>query len=397
MICSMWISRDIASVLQRAAAERPVLVLTGIRQTGKTALARHSFPDYRYVTLDLPSIAEQAERDPAAFLTQFPAPVIIDEVQYAPALFRHLKAVVDSDRAPGQFILSGSQRFGLMRSVSESLAGRAQIFEIEGLTQREIDRVAPDMAIEERMLRGGFPELYANPNLNPAMWMQSYVSTFLERDLRALLNVIQLRDYERFMRALALRGGNLLNQTEVGRDVGVATSTVSNWLSALQAAGVLHLLEPWFGNKTKQLVKMPKIYFSDIGLQVYLCGARSAADLSNSPMIGAFWETLCHSELRRAQLLEYGSVSLNFWRDRNREVDFLINRAGRFSLFECKWREQPDQRDARALLAVIEELGEAQVDQASIICRTAHPYPITTKIQAQNLKEIIGRQAESPK
>ena len=384
----MWISRDISVYLQQVAAMRPALVLTGIRQTGKTALARNTFPEHRYVSLDLPSAAAQAENDPEAFLRAHPAPVIIDEVQYAPGLFRHLKFAIDADRKPGQFILSGSQRFGLMQSVSDSLAGRVQIVEIEGLTQIEIDRVAPDMPIYERLQRGGFPELYANPELAPAAWMQSYVATFLERDLRQLLLVTQLRDYERFMRALALRGANLLNQTELARDVGVATSTIGQWLSALKATGVIHLLEPWFNNATKRLVKMPKAYFSDVGLAAFLCGIRSASDFEATPLIGAFWETLCHSELRRAQTLKYGSSDLMFWRDRNKEVDFLVDRAGSFELFEAKWREQPDQRDIRALKSVMAELGEAQVRRAQVLCRTPNSFPLAANIQAVGLSDF---------
>src|SRR5271156_2021520 len=183
----MWISRDVEARLKRSAKTRPVIVLTGARQTGKTSTFRHLFPDYEFVSLDLPTEAEQAEKEPERFLLRHPPPVIIDEVQYAPGLFRHLKVAVDAHRTRnGQFLLTGSQKFTLMKNVSESLAGRADIVELETLSLAEIHAAVPQTGIETGIVRGGFPELYANPDIDPVAFYNSYIATYLERDVRSL-------------------------------------------------------------------------------------------------------------------------------------------------------------------------------------------------------------------
>ena len=205
------------------------------------------FPDHTFVTLDLPSEAEQAERDPGSFLARHPPPVIVDEVQYAPGLFRHLKAAVDRDRSrAGAFLLTGSQPLGLMKSVSDSLAGRASIVELEPLSFAEAKAARPHLGVEEFLVRGGFPELHENPAIESEDFLRSYVATYLERDLRQLLQVSSLRDFERFLRAAALRTAQLLNRADLARDVGISGSTAGAWLSALEASHQLVLLEPWF-------------------------------------------------------------------------------------------------------------------------------------------------------
>ena len=257
----MWVDRQIEPLLRQRAQTRPVVVLTGARQTGKTSLMRRLFPEHSFVTLDLPSEAEQAEREPATFLARHPPPVVIDEVQYAPGLFRHLKVAVDREReSAGAFLLTGSQPLGLMQSVSDSLAGRAAVVELEPLSFAEAKTAHPDLAVEQFLVRGGFPELYADLEIDAEGFLRSYVATYLERDLRQLLQVARLRDFERFLRATALRTGQLLNRADLARDAGVAGSTAGAWLSALEASHQVMLLEPWFANRTKGLVKRPKLY-----------------------------------------------------------------------------------------------------------------------------------------
>lgn len=235
-------------------------MLAGPRQTGKTTLLRHLFPEHRYVTLDRPLLAEQAEEDPESFLSQNPPPVLIDEVQYAPGLFRHLKLKIDENReAKGQFILTGSQKFTLMKGVSESLAGRVAVFDFEGLSALEIgERNRPDLSPESwfpYFSRGGFPELWQYPDMPSELYLDSYIATYLERDVRQVLAVGSLRDFERFLRACALRSGQQLNKSDLARDVGISVPTAGEWLSVLTALGQVHLLEPWFGNLNKRLVK----------------------------------------------------------------------------------------------------------------------------------------------
>lgn len=210
----MWIDRDIEARLRGSARTRPVVVLTGARQTGKTSTLRRLFPDHGFVSLDLPTEAEQAEKEPDTFLRRHPPPAIIDEAQYAPALFRHLKVAVDAARGRnGQFLLTGSQKFTLMRGVSESLAGRADIIKLETLSLSEIRAARPETVLETVIIRGGFPELHANLEIDLVAFYNSYVATYLERDVRSLANVGSLRDFERFLRACALRSANLSQQS----------------------------------------------------------------------------------------------------------------------------------------------------------------------------------------
>ena len=373
----MWIDRQIEPLLLGRAATRPVVVLTGARQTGKTSLVRRLFPDHAYVTLDLPSEAEQAERDPESFLARHPPPLIVDEVQYAPGLFRHLKAAVDRERErPGAFLLTGSQPLGLMRSVSDSLAGRAEIIELEPLSFAEARAAHPRLGVEEFLVRGGFPELYRNREIEAEGFLRSYVATYLERDLRQLLQVSSLRDYERFLRAAALRSAHLLNRADLARDVGISGSTAAAWLSALEATHQLMVLEPWFANRTKTLVKRPKLYLRDAGLAAFLCGVHSVEALRSSPLAGALWETLVCAEIRRSQSNRRGGWDLHFWRDRSREADFLLHRAGAFHLADAKWTEHPGGRDAGALLKIAQDLPAGSVRTMSIFCRAPNPYPL---------------------
>src|SRR5499427_10182077 len=280
----MWIPRDIEPRLQRSARTRPVLVLTGARQTGKTSTFRRLFPEHEFVSLDLPTEAEQAEKEPESFLRQHPAPVIIDEVQYAPGLFRYLKIAVDAGRSRhGRFLLTGSQKFTLMKSVSESLAGRADIVELETLSLHESQTALPKATPEDAIVRGGFPELHADPDIDHVAFYNSYLATYLERDVRSLANVGSLRDFERFLRACALRSANLLNKADLARDVGISPSTASQWLSTLAASGQIVLLEPWFSNRTKSIVKSPKLYLADTGL------LKSISKLAENSRFGWKW------------------------------------------------------------------------------------------------------------
>lgn len=381
----MWIPRLIEPLLQQSVQTRPVVVLTGARQTGKTALVRRLFPQFAYVSLDLPSEAVQAEREPARFLQRHPPPLVVDEVQYAPMLLRHLKRAVDARRAvPGQFLLTGSQPFAVMAGVTESLAGRAGVLQLSTLSYAEVRRALPDTSVEDMIVRGGFPELYEKPELDARGFYQSYVATYLERDLRAQLQVGSLRDFERFLRAAALRTAGLLNRSELARDVGISPSTAGQWLSVLDRSGIVTLLEPWFSNRTKSLVKAPKLHIRDTGLCAFLMGIVSRGDLMDSPLAGGLWESMVCGELQR--LIETGAApwQLMFWRDRTKEADFLLHRAGRFRLADAKWAEHPEGADKLSL--VRRELDPAP--PCALVCRTANRYPITAGVEAIPLAEL---------
>ena len=365
------------------------MVLTGARQTGKTSTLLHLFPQHRFVSLDLPTEAEQAEKEPDAFLRRHQPPVIIDEIQYAPALFRHLKVAVDaSRRAYGRFLLTGSQKFTLMKGVSESLAGRADIIELETLSLAEIRGAHPRTDLETAIVRGGFPELHVNPEINAAAFYNSYLATYLERDVRSLAKVGSLRDFERFLRACALRSANLLNKADLARDVGIAPSTANEWLSVLVASGQIVLLEPWLSNRTKSIVKSPKLYLADTGLLCALLNIRSDQDLGLSPAAGAVWETFVFAQLRHRERRAGRAGNLFFWRDRTREVDFVVDLAGRVELFEAKWTELPTSRDAVNLAFVRDIVGTSRVAGGGIICRARNSFPLDQGLRVVSISDL---------
>jgi hypothetical protein len=385
----MWIPRAVEPRLQSSGKTRPVIVLTGARQTGKTSTFVRLFPNHSFVSLDLPTEAEQAEKEPRSFLQRHPPPVIIDEVQYAPGLFRHLKAEVDAKRTSnGQFLLTGSQKFTLMKNVSESLAGRADIVELETLSFAEIRAALPKTRVETAIVRGGFPELYANPDIDLVPFYNSYLATYLERDIRLLTNVGSLRDFERFVRACALRSANLLNKADLARDVGIAPSTSNHWLSMLEASGQIVLLEPWFSNRTKSIVKSPKLYFADTGLLCALLNIRSEEDLRESPAAGAVWETFVFAQLRDRERLAGRVGSLFFWRDRTREVDFVVDAGGRLELFESKWTELPDAGDTVNLEFVRNVVGKSKVTGGAVVSRTQNGFPFSNGFRAISVTEL---------
>jgi hypothetical protein len=355
------------------AATFPCVVVTGGRQAGKTTLIRRLFPNYRFASLDLPSRAEKAEKAPGLFLEEFPPPVLVDEIQYAPGLFRHIKARVDEKRHEmGQFILTGSQKFPLMKEASESLAGRAALVELENLSSSEIGLSAGRdwTAIMER---GFFPELWRQPELSTVEFYSSYMATYLERDVRQILNVQSLRDFERFLRSCAARSGQLLNMSDLARDVGIKAQTARDWLSVLAASNQISLLEPYFENIGKRIVKSPKLYLNDTGMLCFLLGLDQRA-LLTSPLVGTVWETFIFSEFRKRESAAPSPATLWYYRDaQGREIDFIQIRDGRIHLFEAKWTETADPRWIAILNEAAGILGRSKVylpGDSHLMCRT---------------------------
>src|ERR1700676_2323191 len=385
----MWIPRAVELRLQRSAKTRPVVVLTGARQTREACALLPFGPKTASVSINLPTEAEQAEKEPERFLQRNPPPVIIDEVQYAPGLFRHLKVAVDAHRTRnGQFLLTGAQKFSLMKNVSESLAGRADIVELETLSFAEIRDALPKTELETAIVRGGFPELYANPDIDSVAFYNSYLATYLERDVRALANVGSLRDFERFLRACALRSANLLNKADLARDVGIAPSTANHWLSALEASGQIVLLEPWFSNRTKSIIKSPKLSLADTGLLCALLNIHTEDALHQSPAAGAIWETFVFAQLRSRERRAGRVGSLFFWRDRTREVDFVVDVGGQFDLFEAKWTELPGDGDTVNLNFARTVVGKSRVTGGAVISRTPNSFPLGSGFRALPVSEL---------
>lgn len=275
-----------------------------------------------------------------------------------------------------------------MKNVSESLAGRTDLLELETLSLAEICGALPQTGLDTAIVCGGFPELHANPDIDHVTFYNSYLATYLERDVRPLANVGNLRDFERFLRACALCSANLLNKADLARDVGIAPSTANHWLSTPEASGQVVLLEPWFSNRTKSIVKSPKLYLADTGLLCALLNIRSEDALRQSPAAGAIWETFVFSQLRARERRAGRVGSLFFWRDRTREVDFVVDIGGQLELFEAKWTELPSESDAINLDFVRKVVGKARVISGAVVARTRNSFPLRGGFRALPVFEL---------
>lgn len=342
----MWIERDLTLALRKAVKERPAILIAGARQTGKTSLCRHFFSGYPFISLDLPRLAEEAEHSGENFLESNPAPLIIDEVQYAPKLFRYLKKVIEEHRGKkAMYVLTGSQKFSLMSNVTESLAGRIAILNLHSLSLAELEKGSGNKAEGAQLLdwifQGGYPEIHAQ-HLDAERFYSDYVATYLERDVRQALQVKNLRDFNRFMRLAASRTGQLLSLNTFASDIGVSSNTIKSWLSVLEASQIIYLLEPYYENLGKRLVKTPKLYFLDTGLACFLMGFRGPQDFAKSAMMGPLFETLVLGQIIRWFSNQGMEERIYFYRDhQGTEIDFVIPIGRRLKLYECKYAEDP--------------------------------------------------------
>jgi predicted AAA+ superfamily ATPase len=370
------------------AGQFPALLVTGTRQAGKTSLLRHLFPKASYLTLDLPSNAEAAKSAPEALLDRYPEPVIIDEIQYAPVFLRHLKVRIDQDRSPGRFLLTGSQVFELMQGISESLAGRCGVLSLLTLSYDELEAAGRSLTETSYIFLGGYPELHIGAE--PELWFPAYVATYLERDVRNILRVVDLQDFNRFIRACALRTGQVLNYSDIARDVGIAPNTARKWLNLLQTSGVVALLEPFFGNRTKRLIKSPKLMFLDTGLAAYLCGFLSERELFGSSYAGAFWESHVFGQVFRRCVSLGRRLPLYYWRTvSGHEVDLVIELSpDSIMAVEVKWKEQPDMSDTSGLRALASAEGARKVE-SFIVAGTTVGYNLTDGTWVTDVKGLL--------
>jgi len=304
-------------------------------------------------------------------LRENPPPIVLDEVQYAPALLRHVKAAIDKDRQKcGRFFITGSHRFNLMEGVTESLAGRVAVLECHTLSALEIEKhrgeaIGGDSLID-MILRGGYPELQVS-ELDSQRFFSDYIATYLERDVRSVLEVRNLRDFQRFMRLAALRTGQLLNMASLAADVRVSVPTISSWLSVLETSGIVQLVPPYFSNASKRLIKTPKLFFLDTGLACFLCGLRKGEELRKSALLGQMFETHVLGQIVRWYANRGLHAPVHFFQDHARhEVDFVIPVGNQVKLYECKWADMPE-RDTPGLQAMRKLVGPENVLTTSII------------------------------
>lgn len=321
--------RKLEEIIKKAAVQYPSVTIYGPRQSGKTTLAKQCFPDYSYANLEHFGTRELAMSDPDAFFRRFPPPVILDEVQRVPSIVSQVQVLIDERRnAMGRFILTGSHQTKLSETVSQSLAGRTSIHVLYPPSIAELALQSESLSVDELMLRGFMPELYVR-DIDPVEWYRNYVQTYMERDIRQMVNVKDLSTFGRFLVLLAGRAGQLLNVSELSREVGVSAPTVSGWISILEASFLVVRLQPWFSNRGKRMVKTPKLYFTEIGLVSHLLGLETPQQVMRDPLRGSLFENLVVAEALKQR--SNGGHAPNLWFMRTEdgfEID-LVRSSGR--------------------------------------------------------------------
>ncbi|MGB9701090.1 MAG: ATP-binding protein [Thermodesulfobacteriota bacterium] len=406
--------RTLGQTIKKAMRTFPAIVVTGPRQSGKTTLLKMLFANsHQFVTLEDPDIRMRAKEDPQQFLEQFKAPLIIDEIQYVPELLSYIKTRIDQKRKPGQWLFTGSQNFVLMQGITQSLAGRAAVLSLlpfsfaerigRGDKVQEISALLkpsnlslkagarPKISLSEVILRGNYPEIASKRAVDRQLWCGSYISTYLERDVRNLAQVGDLSQFERFLRLCATRTGQILNLSELAREIGMSVPTMKRWLSLLETGHQIYLLPPYYKNLGKRLVKSPKLYFNDPGLASYLLGLHNRETLINSPNFGNLFETMVVTDFLK-RFLHFGQMpSMYYLRTRDGlEVDLVIELGQKLHLFEIKAAMTILPKHAASLLKIRRDLGSI-VKSSALISATEESFPLTREIYNYSWKEILAR------
>ncbi len=402
--------RTLAKTIKKAMRSFPAIVVTGPRQSGKTTLLKTLFSKtHHFVTLEDPDVRMRAREDPIRFLNQFGPPIIIDEIQYVPELLSYIKTRIDQKRKPGQWLFTGSQNFVLTQGISQSLAGRAAVLsllpfsfaeridqgekakEIGGLLKElpSITKCEAKVSISELILRGNYPEIASKRTVDRQLWCGSYISTYLERDVRNLAQVGDLGQFERFLRLCAIRTGQILNLSELAKEVGMSVPTMKRWLSMLETGHQVYLLYPYYKNIGKRIIKSPKLYFNDTGLASYLLGLHDREALLNSPNFGNLFETMIVTDFLK-RFLHFGQMpSMYYLRTRDGlEVDLVIELGQRLHLFEIKSAMTIMPKHTFSLARISRELG-SMVQSSAMISASEESFHLTQGIYNYSWKDIL--------
>jgi hypothetical protein len=386
----MFISREIYNELIESCNTFPVVTITGPRQSGKTTLLKNVFPDKKYVSLEDPDIRQLAISDPKSFLNQSETGLIIDEIQRVPELVSYIQGIVDNLQKPGFYILSGSQQFELSQTISQSLAGRTAILRLLPFSIHEIQVISAGSTVDELLYKGFYPRIYNQPFINPSRYYSSYLETYIERDLRQLINVKDLKQFELFVRLCAGRVGQIFVASNLASEVGVSVPTIQSWISILEASYIIYLLQPLHANINKRLTKSPKIYFYDVGLAAFLTGINEPYQLFTSPIKGSLFENMVIMEMLKNKYNHFKPYQLYFFRDsNNNEVDLILDYSTHFDAVEIKSSQTFDKSFLKGLNFIRSLFGQKVRNTA--VCYTGETEQIINNSKLLNYKNLTRK------
>lgn len=344
------IDRKIAHELKEASTEYPIVTIIGPRQSGKTTLAKIVFSDYLYCSLEDPDIREFAQSDPRSFLEEYSNKVIIDEIQRVPKLLSYVQTIVDSKKQNGQFILTGSHQLQLRAEIGQSLAGRTAILKLLPLSISELHNFGVDLTKEEYCFKGFYPRIHSE-GIRPTRALSSYYDTYIEKDIRQLINLKDVTLFQSFIKLLAGRAGQLLNINSLANDTGASSTTIKDWLSILEASFIIFKLPPYYENFGKRVIKSPKYYFTDVGLLCYLLGIENEKQVLRDPLVGGIFENLVVLELLKERYAAGKDANLYFFRDSNgNEVDIVYKNGRELIPIEIKSSSTFNDKFAKGIL-----------------------------------------------